>query len=152
MLNYQTLCSFHETFLGYPPNEDQQLLYKVYPDIRGYSGHEINVDRFEVSFMLALFQTFPFDSNLCRRSMFFVAARNRKWADEQTNRIIHVIFDLLKEKQAARVAQFLGSAFNHMIMDKCSPCIERPPDRWASFGFHKIDPIPEWMQKALLDG
>jgi hypothetical protein len=120
--------------------------------MRGYSDRGLIQEKFEAVFLLALTQTLPMGSDHVHKAMLFISAPAEKWAVEQMNRIARVIFTRLREPPNVKAANLLKASFNHLMTGKHVLQMAEEPDRWAAFGFHAGDPLPEWLQKSLLPG
>ena len=151
MLTPEKLSSIHSGLLGTGPEVSHLRLYNAVPrGFRGFSDRTPNVKRFEATALLALAQTWRLgaEAGPPQQVYFIVPAQQEPWALTELERIARLIFDRLRGKPSA--AKHIGELFHQVYMGFKAFHLETAPERWAAFGFNRMDPMPSWMQEGLL--
>jgi hypothetical protein len=134
----------HSTLYG-TPTPTQVKLYENYPKYRGYSSRELDVEKFEAAFILALAQTLGGESKV--QSFLFFPAEMQPLLTET---IKNTVWGMVKRfKTDRKLLAAIQDALNHVYMGPYSQLSESPT-RWAAFGLHRDDVLPSWIQNALL--
>ncbi len=147
------LRQYHVLLLGQEPEPTHLSLYEGFPDSRGFSDRALNVERFEAVLLLGLAQTFKEPGqDKPNKTYLFVPATREAWAIKQLEAVARKVFARCKEKKASQLAVHLGELFQHLMLGSRAIMLPSAPERWAAFGFHRADPIPDWMRDMLLTG
>jgi hypothetical protein len=149
MLTLDKLPGIHRGLLVTDPNEVQTSLYGAFPEFRGFSGRDLNTDRFLATLVLGMAQTYPFGGTAYHPVALLVSKHAEEWAVGQIRQTVQEIIARLKSEDRVQGIQMVRGALGALMLGCRALQIDEPP-RWAAFGFDRADPIPEWMQGSLL--
>lgn len=145
----QQLILMHSQVIGVQPSADQESLYRVFPDLRGYSDADLNAGRFDAVVLVAL--------HVAARNaavVVFAPTAHEKWVVAKFNDLADRIFNRCKDiggEKAKRVqlAKAYKTMFGRISLTGRLLQIPKEPAHWLSFGFVASGPLPEWMPDKL---
>lgn len=145
----QQLILMHSQVIGVQPSVDQKALYRVIPDLRGYSDTDLNIERFDAVVLVALHLAAKNEGVLV-----FAPTAHEKWVVAQFNELADRIFSRCKsmggeKANRTQLAKAYATMFNRISFTGRLLQISEPA-HWVSFGFESSGPLPDWMPDKLL--
>lgn len=145
----QQLTLMHSQVIGAQPSADQESLYRVFPDFRGYSDTSLNTDRFDAVVLVALSVAAKNDA-----VVVFAPTAHEKWVVSQFNDLADRIFTQCKaiggaKAKRVQLAKAYETMFNRIQLTGRLLQVPKEPPHWLSFGFVASGPLPEWMPDKL---
>lgn len=145
----QQLTLMHSQVIGAQPSADQEALYRVFPDLRGYSDVSLNTDRFDAVVLVALHLAAKNEGVLV-----FAPTAHEKWVVSQFNDLADRIFSRCKaiggdKAKRTQLAKAYETMFGRISLTGRLLQIPKEPSHWLSFGFEASGPLPEWMPDKL---
>jgi hypothetical protein len=140
----------HSTLFGTEPSVSQKTLYDGFPTTRGYDDASLDAERFTAVVVLTIAQALQGD-----RVLLLAPLSQEKWVVEQYNAVADRIFTRCKtltgpKESRVALARNYGAMFKRIYIFGRLLQLAEPPKAWASFGFSKADPIPEWVKESLM--
>jgi hypothetical protein len=150
---YVRLRGWHELLHASAIGETQDQLYKGYPEMRGFSSRQRDVDMFRSVLALMLFQAMTTNEKMTTHEVYcFVPAVTRQWFMEQMREHTKAIFGRLRTRQSVKLLEHMGVLFHQIKVGDQAGVLPKEPERWVSFGFLKDDRgVPDWMCARLLE-
>lgn len=145
----------HVVLLGEEPTEVQRALYES--GKMGFSDKSFDTDQFMAVSVLTLQKTMRVSIYRPERVIMLVAPSHDKWTMEQLDKLASRFLGTLKTAPGSkegriRFVKLIGECFKKILVGSRLLQLPEVPDAWTSFGFSRVDLIPDWMREGLRDG
>lgn len=147
----------HRIFYGHK-SEITNYQVRVYgsPRIKAIGTKDLDQERAQAAFVLALAEAFDPSTRDFRNVVFYVSENTRTWvlsqikdmAESLTKRIKKEMSEPERKEQGQKILRLLRQWIAHLHVGS-GDWPATPPAHWAAFGFTESDPIPSWLKRTL---
>lgn len=146
----------HTNFFGakYPAVDTQKEFY-ANQIARGFSSKDRDTEKTDAAIIRALSFAYDPTTRSYNPSYLFFPADQRPWVIERIHTIAKLIHSrmepVLKTERGKMAISHVRKWLETLSLGPIGAWKgEKPPERWASFGYTKDDKVPDWLKDALV--